>query len=184
MRKVVFGINITIDGFCDHTTVIADDELHEYYTELLRRVDTVVFGRITYELMASHWPSVAKNASGTKAENEFAMAIDKVNKVVFSKTLKNVEWKNARISRTDIQEEILTLKQQSGKDISLGGLSIASSLTQLGLIDEYLFVVQPIVAGKGKRLFEVGGLHERLHLKLVDTKTFRSGVVALHYKKD
>ncbi|HLF19866.1 MAG TPA: dihydrofolate reductase family protein [Bacteroidota bacterium] len=184
MRRLIFAINITVDGFCDHTTVIADDELHEYYTELLRRVDTVVFGRITYELMASHWPSVAKNGSGTKAENEFAKAIDRVNKVVFSKTLKNVEWKNARISRADIQEEILTLKQQSGKDISLGGLSIASSLTQLGLIDEYLFVVQPIVAGKGKRLFESTDIRERVRLKLVNSKTFQSGVVALHYKKD
>ncbi len=183
MRNVIFGINITVDGCCDHEDVIADDELHEYYTELLRTVDVILFGRKTYQLMESYWPAVAKNQSETKAVNEFARKIDSLNKIVFSKTLNTVEWKNTKISRANIEEELQKLKRQPGKDISIGGLSIASHLTQLGLIDEYRFVVQPIVAGKGPRLFEATDLKERLQLKLVESKTFHSGVVALYYKK-
>lgn len=183
MRKVVFGINITLDGLCDHTHMIADDELHEYFTEMLRQVDIAVFGRVTYQLMESYWPMVAKNQSATKAGNDFARTIDSLNKIVFSKTLKSVAWKNTKISLANIEEEIPKLKQQSGKDVGISGLSIASRLTQLGLIDEYRFVVHPIVAGKGPRLFEAIDLKERLQLKLVESKTFHSGVVALHYKK-
>lgn len=183
MRKVIFAINSTIDGCCDHTTVIADDELHGYYTELLQQADTIVFGRVTYQLMESSWPSIAQNASGTQAVNEFARTIDSMNKIVFSNTLTKAVWKNTRISREDLRKEISKLRQQPGKAISIGGLSIASQLTQLGLIDEYRFVVQPIIAGGGRRRFEVGSLNERLHLKLADTKAFRSGVVALRYMK-
>ncbi len=183
MRNAVFAINITVDGSCDHTVMIADDELHEYFTELLRSADIELFGRKTYQLMFPYWHTVAENQSETKATNEFARTIDAINKVVFSKTLKSVEMKNTTLSRANVEEELLKLKGQPGKDIFIDGLSIASHLTQLGMIDEYHVLVQPIVAGKGPRLFETGGFRKPLQLKLVGSREFSSGVIALHYRK-
>jgi len=183
MRKVVFGINITVDGGCDHTNGIADDELHGYFTRLLQSADVEIFGRNTYNLMYPYWHDVAMNQSETEVINEFARTFDSIPKIVFSTTLKSVEWNNTTLLRSNLQEEIMKLKQQPGKDISIGSISIASQLTQLGLIDEYHFVVHPIIAGKGPRLFESDGLKERLQLELAGSKQFRSGVIALHYKK-
>jgi dihydrofolate reductase len=183
MRNTVFGINTTLDGCCSHTELIADDELHEYFTELLRNADIALFGRNTYQLMFPYWHTVAENQSATKATNEFARTIDAINKIVFSKTLKSVEMKNTTLSRANIEEELLKLKGQPGKDIFIDGLSIAAHLAQLGMIDEYHVLVQPIVAGKGPHLFEAGSFKERLQLKLVGSKKFGSGVIALHYKK-
>ena len=182
MRNAIFAINITADGYCSHTDMIADDELHKYFTELLRDKDVILFGRKTYELMVPYWPDVAKSLSEDPATNEFARVFDALEKVVFSTTLKSVEGDNTKIVRTNIVEEVLKLKEQPGKDIAIGSISIASQLSQHGLIDEYHFVVHPVVAGKGPRLFETVDLQERLLLKLIDTKTFRSGVVALQYK--
>ena len=183
MRKVVFGINITLDGGCDHTNMIADNELHEYFTGLLRNTDIEIFGRNTYHLMYPYWHEVAVNQSGTKVINEFARTFDSIPKIVFSTTLKNVDWNNTSLMHSNLQEEIVKLKQQPGKSIEIGSINIASQLTQLGLIDEYHIVVHPIVARKGPRLFELEDMKVNLHLKLVGTKTFHSGVVALHYKK-
>ena len=183
MRKVVFGINITLDGGCDHTQMIADDELHEYFTGLLRNSDIEIFGRNTYNLMYPYWHDVAMNQSETEVTNEFARTFDSIPKIVFSTTLKSVEWNNTTLLRSNLQEEIVKLKQQPGKDISIGSISIASQLTQLGFIDEYHFVVHPVIAGKGPRLFELEVMKDNLQLELVGSKTFHSGVVALHYKK-
>jgi dihydrofolate reductase len=180
MRKVVFAINITIDGYCGHETGIADDELHEYFTGLLRDSDVEIFGRNTYQLMYPYWHDVAVNQSETKALNEFARAFDAIPKIVFSTTLTNVEWNNTTLLGSGLREEILKLKEQSGKNVSIGGLNIASQVAQWDLIDVYHFVVHPIIAGRGPRLFESGGEHS---LKLIGSKTFRSGVVALHYTK-
>jgi dihydrofolate reductase len=183
MRNVIFAINITLDGCCDHTKQVADDETHEYFTHLLREVDLLVFGRITYQLMVPFWPEVAKSQSMSKAENQFARAFDSMNKVVFSRSLDNAEDRNTRIVRKDVQGEILKLKQEQGKNILVGGVSVPSQLIELGLVDEYRFVVGPIVAGEGRRLLEGVGLRERLQLKLVESKTFKSGCVALRYLK-
>lgn len=183
MRKVVFGINITLDGGCDHTNGIADDELHKYFTRLLQSADVDIFGRNTYHMMYPYWHDVAMNQSETEVINEFARTFDSISKIVFSTTLKSLEWNNTTLLRSNLQEEIVKLKQQPGKDISIGSISIASQLTQLGLIDEYHFVVHPIIAGKGPRLFEMDVMKDNLQLKLVGSKTFHSGVVALHYKK-
>jgi len=183
MRKVVFGINITLDGGCDHTNMIADDELHEYYTRLLQSADVEIIGRNTYNLMYPYWHDVAMNQSETEVINEFARTFDSIPKIVFSTSLKSVEWNNTTLLRSNLQEEIVKLKQQPGKDISIGSISIASQLTQLGLIDEYHFVVHPVIAGKGPRLFELEVMKDNLQLELVGSKTFHSGVVALHYKK-
>jgi dihydrofolate reductase len=183
MRKVVFAINITTDGYCSHTDMIADEELHRYFTGILRNASVIVYGRITYELMVPYWPDIARSKSDTAATNEFALVFDALEKVVFSTTLKHVGDRNSRIARGNVAEEVLALKQQSGKDICVGSVNIASQLSERGLIDEYRFVVHPVVAGKGPRLFETVKLQERLLLDFIGSETFHSGVVALHYKK-
>jgi len=183
MRKVVYATNMTIDGYCNHTDMIADDELHDFFADLLRNAGILLFGRITYQLMVPYWPDVAENRSGTASINEFASAFDSLDKVVFSTTLSHVEGRNTRIVRANAAEEVLTLKKQPGKDISVGSLSIASQLSYRGLIDEYHFVIHPVVAGKGPRLFDTVKLHERFQLDFIDVKTLQSGAVALHYRK-
>ncbi len=183
MRNVIFAINITLDGCCDHTKQLADDETHEYFTQLLREVDLLVFGRKTYQLMVPFWPEVAKNQSMTKASNEFARIFDSINKIVLSRSLASAEDRNTRIVRTNLHDEIHKLKQEQGKNILIGGVSIPSQLIELGLVDEYRFVVSPIVAGEGRRLLEGVSLRERLQLKRVESKSFKSGSVALRYLK-
>jgi dihydrofolate reductase len=183
MRNVIFAINITLDGCCDHTKQVADDESHEYFTHLLREVDLLVFGRNTYQLMVPFWPDVAKHQSMTKASNDFARTFDSINKIVFSRSLASAEDRNTRIVRTNLRDEILKLKQEQGKDILVGGVDIPSQLIELGLVDEYRFVVGPIIAGEGRRLLEGVSLPERLQLKLVESKIFKSGCVALRYLK-
>jgi len=183
MRNLIFAINITLDGCCDHTKQIADEETHEHFTHLMREVDLLVFGRKTYQLMVPFWPEVARNQSMTKASNEFAQTFDSINKIVFSRSLDSAEDKKTRIVRTNLHDEILKLKQEQGKNILVGGVSIPSQLIELGLVDEYRFVVSPIVAGEGRRLLEGVSLRERLQLKLVESKSFNSGCVALRYLK-
>ncbi len=183
MRNVIFAINITVDGCVNHTKQIGDEETHEYFTHLIRDVDLLVFGRKTYQLMVPFWPEVAKNQNMTKASNEFARAFDSVNKIVFSRSLDGVEDTKTRIVRTNLHNEILKLTQEPGRGILLGGVSIPSQLIELGLVDEYRFVVNPIVAGEGRRLLDDVSLPERLQLKLVDSKIFKSGCVALRYLK-
>ena len=182
MRNVIFAINITLDGCCDHTKFSGNEEIYEYFTYLMRDVDLFVYGRKTYQLMVPYWPDVARNQSMTKAANEFAQAFDSINKIVFSQSLDSAEG-NTRIVRTRLQDEILKLKQEPGKNILTGGVSIPSQLIELGLVDEYHFVVQPIVAGEGRRLLEGISLQERLQLRLVEPKIFKSGIVALRYLK-
>jgi dihydrofolate reductase len=183
MRKLIFAINTTLDGCVDHTKGVADDETHEYFTDLLREVDLLVFGRITYQLMVPFWPEVAKNQSMSKASNEFASTFDSINKVVFSRSLDTAEDRNTRIVRTNLRDEILKLKQEEGKSILLGGVNVPSQLIELGLVDEYRFVVGPIVVGEGRRLLEGVSLQDRLQLKLIESKIFESGCVALRYLK-
>jgi dihydrofolate reductase len=183
MKKLIFAISTTLDGCVDHTKQIADEETHEYFTQLIRHVDLLVFGLKTYELMIPFWPEVAKKQNMTKASNEFARTFDSVNKLVFSRSLNSAEGRNTRIARTILREEMLKLKQEPGKNILLGGVSVPSQLMELGLVDEYRFVVGPIVAGEGRRLLEGVSLPEKLQLKLVESKVFKSGCVALHCSK-
>jgi dihydrofolate reductase len=184
MRNVIYAINITLDGCCDHTKTIADEELLEYYTRLLRDdIGLLAFGRKTYQLMVPYWPDIAKNHSQTKAENDFADTFVSIDKIVFSQSLDSAEGKNTRIVRTKLADEILKLKQEPGKNILLGGVSVPSQPIERGLVDEYHFVVQPIVAGEGTRLLEGISLQERFQLKLVESKIFKSGCVALRYLK-
>ena len=179
MRKLIVAINMTIDGFCDHTAGIADEELHQHYADLLSNADAVLYGRITYQLM-QYWQNLVKNPSGEKSMDDFAMAMDKIPKIVFSRTLKNTEWESAKLATRDIEEEALELKQQSGKDIFVGSRSLILQLMKLNLIDEYQLCVHPVVAGSGLPLFE--NLKDRTILKLIKTKTFRGGAVILYYE--
>ncbi len=183
MRNVIFAINTTLDGCVDHTKQLADDETHEYFTQLLGEVDLLVFGRKTYQLMVPFWPEVAKTQSMTKASNEFAQTFDSIDKIVFSRSLDSAEDRHTRIVRTNPHDEILKLKQEQGKNILIGGVSIPSQLIELDLVDEYRFVVSPMVVGEGRRLLEGVSLQEGLQMKLVESKIFKSGCVALRYLK-
>jgi dihydrofolate reductase len=183
MRNVIYAINITLDGCCDHMKMIPDDELLEYSAHLLRDVDLMVFGRKTYQLMVPYWPDVAKDPSATKTDKEFADAFVSISKLVFSRSLDSVEGKNRRIVRNNLQDEIRKLKREQGKNILVGGVNIPSQLIELGLIDEYYFTVHPIIAGEGTRLLGGVSLPEKLQLKLVESKISKSGSVALHYVK-
>jgi dihydrofolate reductase len=183
MRNVIFAINITLDGCCDHTKQLADEETHEYFTHLMQDVDLLVFGRKTYQLMVPFWPDIAKSQSETKAENEFARAFDSIDRLVFSRSLDRAEDKRTRIVRTNLGDEIVKLKKERDKNILVGGVDVPSQLIELGLIDEYRFVVQPIIAGEGRRLLEGVNLPEKCQLKLFESKTFKSGCVALRYLK-
>ena len=183
MRNVIYAINTTLDGCVDHTKQSVDEEKLEYFTHLTREADLQVFGRITYQLMVPYWPEVLKNQSETKADTEFARAFDSTKKIVFSRSLDSVEDRNTRIVRTNLQDEIVRLKHEQGKNILVGGVSIPSQLIELGLVDEYRFVVGPILAGEGRRLLEGVSLPEKLQLKLVESKIFKSGSVALRYLK-
>lgn len=183
MRRVVFAINITADGYCSHTDGVVDEELHAYFAGLLREASVILYGRTTYQLMVPYWPEVARSQSAAEATNEFARVFDRLDKVVFSRTLTHVEGANTRLVRENLAAEVLALRQQPGKDICVGSLSIASQLSDRGLIDEYRFVVHPVVAGKGPRLFETVTPQERRLLDLVGSKVFGSGVVAHHYRR-
>ena len=180
MKKLIAAINMTLDGFCDHTAMIADEEIHEHYNDLLRNAGTLIYGRITYQLMESYWPTVVKNPTGNKPMDDFAVLIDDLPKIVYSRTLKNVDWKNTKLKKEVIKEEVLALKQQAGKNIVVGSPSLIVALAQLGVVDEYQLAVQPTVLGSGLQLFK--NIRDRIDLKLLKTKTFGCGAVTLYYE--
>jgi dihydrofolate reductase len=180
MRKLIFSINMTLDGFIDHTAVVADDELHDRASDLLRRVDLILYGRIAYQLMAEYWPTAPTDPSLSPSVMEFANTINPIRKIVYSKTMESVSW-NTRIVRAVDPEEIRALKRLPGKDILLGpGAEIAQTFMDLELIDEYRFVMQPIILGMGKRLFT--DRDKRKEFSLVGQTTYHSGVVELIYQ--
>jgi dihydrofolate reductase len=179
MRKIIAAINMTLDGFCDHTAGIPDEEIHQHYTNMLNNGGVILYGRITYQLM-QFWQTLIKNPSSEKTMDDFAIAIDKIPKIVFSHTLKNTEWDSAKLSNQSIDEEVLELKQQSGKDILVGSRSLIIQLMKLNLIDEYQLCVHPVVAGSGLPLFE--NINDRIIFKFIKTKTFSGGAVMLYYE--
>jgi len=180
MGKIIAAINMTLDGFCDHTAGIADDEIHQHYNEILRNAHCILFGRITYQLMESYWPSIVKNPTGNKPIDEFAVLIDNIPKIVYSRTLKNVDWKNTKLKTEFIKEEVLELRKQAGENILVGSPGLIAVFTQLGLVDEYQLTVQPIILGSGLPLFK--NIKDRVNLKLFETKTFGCGAVTLFYE--
>jgi dihydrofolate reductase len=180
MRKLIAATNMTLDGFCDHTAMSADDEIHEHYNDLLRDADALIYGRKTYQLMESYWPSVVKNPSGNKPTDEFAVLIDSIPKIVYSHTLKRVDWKNTELKTEIVKEEIIDLKRQAGKDIFVGSPSLIVAMAKLGLVDEYQLSVHPTVIGSGLALFK--GISDRIDLTHLRTKTFSCGAVTLYYE--
>jgi len=183
MRKVIYGINLTADGCCDHTKKFGGgDEIHNYFTDLMEDVDLIIYGRKTYQLMVPYWPDLAKTQSGSDATNRFAKTFDAIDKVVFSKTLDKVEG-NAKLVRSDLVAEVLKLKNEPGKNISIGGVDLPSQLIALGLVDEFYFLVHPTIVGQGRRLFDDTQLSQVLDLKLESSRVLQSGCVELHYLK-
>ena len=179
MRKLIAAINMTLDGIFDHTAGIPDDEIHQHYTDLLSSADTILYGRITYQLM-EYWRTLLENPSNEKSMNDFAIAIDKIPKIVFSHTLKNVEWESAKLANRDIEEEVLDLKQQPGKNILVGSRSLIIQLMKLNLLDELQLCIHPVIEGTGLPLFE--DIKDRTVLKLIKTKSFSGGAVTLYYE--
>ncbi len=179
MRKVIAAINMTLDAVCDHTVGIVDEKLHQHYSELINNAGVILYGRTTYQLM-QFWQSLLKNPSGQKSMDDFASAIDKIPKIVFSQTLKNTEWDSAKLSSKDIDKEVLELKQQSGKDVLIGSRSLIIQLINLNLIDEFQICIHPMLEGKGLPLFDK--IKDRTFFKLLKTKTFDSGVIILYYQ--
>ena len=180
MRKLIAAINMTIDGFCDHTSMVADEELHQHYAELLNHAGTILYGRTTYQLMEDYWPSVVRNPTGNKATDDFAIAIENIPKLVFSNSLKTVDWKNVRLAMAGLEEELTSLKQEPGNDLLVGSRSLIVALSDLHLIDEYQLCVHPVVAGSGLPLFK--DTNDKTTFKLMKTKTFGSGSIILYYR--
>ncbi len=184
MRKVILFIMVTLDGFFEgpngeldwHNV---DEEFNEFAKDQLNSVDVLLFGRRTYELMTSYWPT----PSATRDSPIIAEKMNALPKIVFSRTLEKVGWNNSRLIKENIAEEISSLKQRPGKDLIIfGSANLAVSLIQMDLIDEYRIMVNPVVLGNGKPLFK--GIHDRLNLKLLKTKTFDSGNVLLYYQPE
>jgi dihydrofolate reductase len=180
MRKVIAAINMTIDGFCDHTAGIVDDELHQHYNDLLSNAGILLYGRITYQLMESYWPNVVKNPTGNKPIDDFARLIQNIPKLVFSHTLNNVEWENAKLAKGSVKDEVLDLQRDAGKDIFIGSPSLIVELTKLKLIDEFQLCVHPVILGNGLPLFK--NINNTSILKLLRTKILGSGAIVLYYE--
>jgi dihydrofolate reductase len=183
MRPLRYSINVTLDGCCDHREGVADEDLHRHAVENIEQADALLFGRVTYEMMETAWRPVAQ--TGVRPDwmpdwmEPFARTIDAAKKYVVSSTLDRVDW-NAELVRGDLGQAVEQLKRESGKGLFMGGVKLPQALAELGLIDEYEFVVHPRVAGHGPTLF--AGLSKRVDLKLVSRLEFGSGAVAMRYE--
>lgn len=178
MSKVIAAINMTLDGFCDHTAVAPDEAVHDHYTALLKSAGTILYGSITYELM-KYWQALLDHPSGEPSMDDFAKAIDGIPKVVFSHKLQDTDWDTARLAQQSLEETVIALKQQADKDILIGSRSLILQLMALNLIDEYQICIHPVVAGGGLPLFEQV---DSTVFKLINTKVFDSGAVIMYYK--
>lgn len=179
MRKLVFSINLSVDGFADHTVAIPDDKMHDFFTGLLDETGIELFGRITYQMMEAAWPRAHENPSFSKSTLKFADRFNSMPKIVFSGTLEKAEWNNTMLVKSNALEYVAKLKETDGENLGIGGIKLAGSLMSHGLVDEYWLLVHPVIAGKGRRLFE-GPIGSR-KLELIDSIRFKSGAVALHY---
>src|SRR5215468_5009775 len=183
MRPLRYSINVTLDGCCDHRAITPDEEMHRHHAENLAKADALVLGRVTYEMLEAAWRAPAR--TGVRPDwmeawmEPFARTIDAAKKYVVSSTLERVDW-NAELVRGDLGKAVQKLKQESGKGLVVGGVKLPLALTELGLIDEYEFVVQPKLAGHGPTLF--AGLSKHVDLKLVSRLEFGSGAVAMRYE--
>jgi len=179
MRKIIAAFNMTIDGIADHTAGLPDEEIHQHYAELMGQGDAILYGRTTYQLM-EFWRTIIETPSDEKTMNDFAIAIDKIPKIVFSHTLTTVDWKSATLANRDLKETVLALKQQSGKPIFVGSRSLIIQLLNLNLVDEFQLCIHPVVVGKGLPLFDK--INDRTIFNLVKTKIFKGGAVIMYYE--
>lgn len=183
MRKLIYGINISLDGCCDHTKFSGGNEIHHYFRELLEGVDLILYGRKTYELMVPFWPEVAELQSLDETANAFAKVFTSLKRVVVSKTISTENDPHTIVIRDNLKEEVLKLKQQAGKAISTGGVELPVRLIELGLVDEFHILIHPVIVGQGRRLFDEMNLSENLGLKLIASERLSSGCLALKYEK-
>lgn len=179
MKKVIAAFNMTLDGVCDHTTGIPSEDLHQHYSELINNAGVALYGRTTYQLM-QFWQTLLQNPSGKKSMDDFAISIDKIPKLVFSNTLKDTNWDSAKLSDRPLNEKVLELKQQSGRDILVGSRSLIIQLLNSNLIDEFQICIHPIIEGQGLRLFDQ--IKDRIMLKLIKTKSLNSGATVFYYE--
>jgi len=179
MKKLIAAFNMTLDGVCDHTAGIADEELHQHYSDLVNNAGVILYGRTTYQLM-QFWQTLLHNPSGKKSMDDFAISIDKIQKLIFSNTLKHTGWDSAELAKRSLDEEVLELKQQPGKDILVGSRSLIIQLLNSNLIDEFQICIHPVIEGKGLLLFDQ--IKDRIVLKLIKTKLLNSGAVVLYYE--
>jgi dihydrofolate reductase len=179
MQTLRYSINITLDGCCDHRVGVPDEELHRHATETIAQADALLFGRVTYEMMEAAFRPPTPAGARPDWMEPFARTIDKAKKYVVSSTLDRVDW-NAELLRGDLGQAVQQLKRESGKGLFVGGVKLPLALAELGLIDEYEFVVHPTLAGHGPTLF--AGLSKRIDLKLVSRLEFGSGAVAMRYE--
>ncbi len=179
MRKVIAAINMTLDGVCDHTVGLVDEELHQHYSELINNAGVILYGRTTYQLM-QFWQTLLKKPSGEKSMDDFAISIDKIPKLVFSNTLKDTKWNSAKLATGPLDKKVLELKQQSGKDILVGSRSLIIQLLNCNLIDEFQLCIHPIIEGKGLPLFDQ--IKDRTVFKLIKTKSLISGATVFFYE--
>jgi len=179
MRPIRYSINITVDGCCDHRAIPPDEELHRHAVENLERADALLFGRVTYEMMEAAWRWPAAEGAMPDWTEPFSRTINAAKKYVVSSTMDHVDW-NAELVRGDLVEAVQQLKREPGNGLFVGGVTLPMALTELGLIDEYEFVVHPRLAGHGPRLF--AGLPALVDLRLVDRLEFGSGAVAMRYE--
>jgi dihydrofolate reductase len=185
MGKVMYAMSVSLDGFIeaangDLSWSYPDEELHEHFNDREAMIDTYLYGRRLYENMAAFWPTADENPSAPQYEVEYARIWKSKPKIVFSTTLDQVGW-NSRLVSGNIVEQVNRLKEQPGKDMSVGGAELASSFMRLGLIDEYSLYIHPVVLGGGRPMF--GPLPDKINLQLVETRTFGSGVVLLRYQQ-
>ena len=181
MGLLTFGLNVTLDGCIDHREGIADEELHDHFTGLMDAAGAMLFGRTTYELMESAWPAIARDETAERSMREWAQKLEAKPKFVVSSTRSEFSWANTIRVAGDLREAIAQLKEQTPRGVLVGSPMLSAALEKLGLIDEYRFVVHPVLAGHGPKLLD--GLPSSRQLELVSTRTFGSGAIATHYRR-
>jgi len=183
MGRLTFAINVTLDGCVDHREGIADDETHAFFTRLMDDSGAMLWGRVTYEMMESAWPAVARGeVEASPAIREWALRLEAKPKYVVSSTRRDFAWTNTRHLAGDLRAQVQAMKDATPAGALLGSGKLATGLDRLDLIDEYVFLVQPMIAGHGPTLYQ-GGLRDTRRLDLVDARPLRCGAVAMHYRR-
>jgi dihydrofolate reductase len=178
---LTFALSVTLDGCCDHREMIAGEDMHDYFTQLMDSAGAMLFGRITYELMEGYWPSVARNEKAPRSQLEWARKLEAKPKYVVSASRHDFPWNNTVHIEGDLREAVTQLKEKTPQGVLVGSPMLSAALERMGLIDEYLLVVRPVLAGHGPTLFQ--GLDRSRHLELVSTNRLKSGIVAMHYRR-